>query len=145
MEDTTHLNFFESSQASLIGGQKRNPIPFTRVGAQTSSYTKLGSFFTRNLLLQRREFMRHLFVVETICNAGTHCNNTGLLRQFRKRHIRTGLQGVYFGCFVSLRAVVTRRRDVDSCLLECEELAFVAKGLACGKSRALESGRAPER
>jgi hypothetical protein len=37
-----HPNFFGSSQAGLIGGQIWNPIPFSRVGAQKSSYTKLG-------------------------------------------------------------------------------------------------------
>ena len=37
----THPNFFGSSQAGLIGGQKRSLFP--RAGAQTSSHTKLGS------------------------------------------------------------------------------------------------------
>ena len=44
----SHPNFFGSSQARLIGGQIWNPIPFSRVGAQKSSYTELGSVgFTR--------------------------------------------------------------------------------------------------
>ena len=39
----SHPDFFGSSQTGVIGGQIWNPIPFSRVGAQTSSYTNLGS------------------------------------------------------------------------------------------------------